>query len=82
MKYLIIVIAAIALSSCAFWKPAVKTVNQVARLLCIEAYGDPATTAMTAEDWCNVHENLYPFIEAVTSAQAGAQAGATSANNK
>ena len=72
MKYLIIAIATVALSSCAFFKPAAKTINQVARLLCIEAYGDPAATAMTAEDWCNVHRNLYPFIEAVTSAQAGA----------
>ena len=72
----ILIIVVVCAGGCAMLKPAAKTVNQIARLMCIEAYGDSAT-GMTAEDWCNIHKNLYPFIEAVTGARDGASGADT-----
>lgn len=74
MKHLITLLLACVVTSCAAWQPVAKTINETARIICIEAFGE-SQTGMSAEDWCAVHENLYPFIKAVTGAREGAAGG-------
>lgn len=57
------------------FKPAVRTINDIARNLChlsAQQAGGEEALGMSPEDWCVIRKNLDPFIREVTSAQAAA----------
>lgn len=64
----LVLTSAMLVVACAFWRPAVKTTNELARILC-EEYVAGEDVGMSAKDWCEVHDNLAPFINAVVGLQ-------------
>jgi hypothetical protein len=68
MKKIIVAITiTLTLGSCAFLRPAVRSANAVARVLCEEYATGRDLSGMTVKDWCRIQKNLSPFIDAVTS---------------
>ncbi len=72
-------------AGCAVVKQVARTVNDAASILCEDAAGqmmgtpdgDRVLQGLSAADWCKVHDNLAPFVEAALRAQqtAATQAG-------
>jgi len=68
----------IALSGCAAFWTAVRTVADIARCLCETtaaeqvAASPDALGGMSPEEWCGYEENLRPFIDHVTAAKVAA----------
>ncbi len=66
------------IGGCAFFKPAARTVNDVARIACETTFGEEELPqGMSLEDFCKAHENLQPFIDQILAAKAGVKAGLT-----
>lgn len=71
----VFVIIVLTVDSCAFIRPAIHTLNDIARALCERSVSDSDKSAlggMTAKDWCAIQANLDPFIRALTVAQKDA----------
>jgi hypothetical protein len=74
VKRYIAIVFVLLVTGCAATKSVARTLNDVARNLCMltaSDYGEEKL-GMTPKDWCDVRENLDPFIREVTSAQAAA----------
>jgi dihydroorotase len=78
---LLALILAMLLSSCAAWqkaKPFVRTINDAATTLChlFASENEGKLGGLSPSDFCEVKENLDPFIDAALAAKqaAGAQA--------
>lgn len=74
----VLLLCALALpcvSGCAAWqkaKPYARTVNDAARILCETTFAESAESeraGLSPREWCAIHGNLKPFLEAVLSAQ-------------
>ena len=75
-----IALAIILISSCAWFKDAARTANDAARVVCELWATDnhvEARLKLTPADFCAVHDNLQPFLDAVLAAKqtAGAEVG-------
>jgi hypothetical protein len=73
MKHLIVVLALVA--GCGWLGSAIRTTIDIARCLCeVVAAEQPEgeLAGMSPEEWCEVRENLEPFIDEVTRAKAAA----------
>lgn len=70
-KILLLISITTVFAGCTGVKNVVRSVNDVARQLC-ELTASEA--GQSPKDWCNVRENLDPFIREVTAAQSAASA--------
>lgn len=73
-----VMVTACGSTGCAALKPALRTINDAASILCSTAFGvaDQAKAeGLSVEDWCAVQKNLKPFLdEALKARAAGARA--------
>lgn len=62
---------AVVLCGCALIRPAVHTVNDIARDLCelVAAENVGQLQGFSPAEFCEIHDNAAPFIENVTAAQ-------------
>jgi predicted small secreted protein len=76
MRSLIVIVLALALTSCGTIKQIGRTIQDVAQALCLVAASEQPKDAlggMSAEDWCSIEENLRPFLDAALSAKQEAE---------
>jgi len=75
MKKVLVVLAILCITGCAWFGPAVRTALDIARRLCeLTAAEQPASKlgGLTAEDWCAIEANVEPFLYEVLAAKQGA----------
>jgi hypothetical protein len=83
IKSVIVLGTLLAMVSCAAVKGVVRTINDVAKELCLLTASEQlerdgaALDGLTVEQWCDIKENLDPFIDEILKAQkmAAGQAG-------
>lgn len=70
-----IVVFVLVLTGCGWLGSAVRTVWDVARCLCEVTAAEQSEEklgGMSADEWCDVRENLEPFVAEVTAAKQAA----------
>lgn len=74
LSLLVAVVALLCLPGCAAWKPAVRTTNDVARVLCGEFFGQKMGMSLedAAKKFCETRDDLEPWIDAVLAAKRNA----------
>jgi hypothetical protein len=76
----LLVLAGFVVWSCATWKPAAKTANELARDMCALFFSEAQGISFedAAEMACDTHEKVKPFLDELLAAKqaAGAKAGA------
>ena len=76
LLFLFITTFALIFTGCAAFKPAARTVNNVARLACETAFGvEDLPPGISVKDFCEAHEHVQPFIDQILAAKAGLKAG-------
>jgi hypothetical protein len=78
VSILLVSLGPVPLGGCAGVKTVAKTANDIAHEACsVFASAREQQLGMSAADWCNLHANLEPFLDAVLSAErkAGISSG-------
>jgi hypothetical protein len=80
MKQYILVLVLLAMSGCSMFKTITRTISDVAGDVCVMFAMDNTEqlAGMSPAEWCDIHENLAPFIEQITAAQQTAGSMAVS----
>ena len=74
MRYVIAIVIAISFS-CAAALPIIRTITDIARLLCENAASEKPISVLnneTPQAWCAHEKNLRPFIDGILNAKATA----------
>lgn len=76
MRIALLTLVAVSLSGCAGWKPAARTVNDVARDLCSMFFAESQSISIeqAAEVACKTRDQLDPWLREVLAAKQTAGA--------
>lgn len=75
-KLIAIVFFGIGLVACAAVKPVARTINDAASIACEVAFGEEELPqGMSLKEFCDIHENVQPFVDQILAAKAGVKAG-------